>query len=78
MAAKNTADLKAAKEAKQKKLLIVLGVVLLGLMAFQLPKLMGGGSEPAAAPATTTPVAGGPAAVATASPGACEPSGHPR
>ena len=70
MAAKNTADLKAAKEAKQKKLLIVLGVVLLGLMAFQLPKLMGGGSEPAAAPATTTPVAGGPAAAATASPGA--------
>jgi hypothetical protein len=73
MAAKNTADVKAAKEAKQKKLLIALGVVLLGLMAFQLPKLMGG-SEPAAAPATTVPVAGDPATVAPASPGAVSPT----
>jgi hypothetical protein len=73
MAAKNTVDVKAAKEAKQKKLLIVLGVVLLGLMAFQLPKLMGG-SEPAAAPATTVPVAGDPATVATPSTGAVSPT----
>jgi len=61
----------AAKQAKQKKLLIVLSVVLVGLMAWQLPKLMGGGgSTPAAAPAapaapTTTPTAGTPAAGTT-------------
>ncbi len=63
MAAKTKPDLKAAKEAKQKKLLIVLGVVLLALMAWQLPKLMGG-NDAAAAPAATAPVAGDPAAAA--------------
>jgi hypothetical protein len=73
MAANKATDVKAAKDAKQKKILIVLGVVLLGLMAFQLPKLMGGGSEPAAAPAT--PVAGDPAAVSV--PGAVTPSAAP-
>lgn len=76
MAAKSATDLKTAKDAKQKKILIVLGVVLLALMAFQLPKLMGGGSEPAAAPGTSTPVAGDPAAAA-AVPGAVAPSAAP-
>jgi hypothetical protein len=71
MAANKATDLKAAKDAKQKKILIVLGIVLLGLMAFQLPKLMGGKSEPEAAPATT--VACDPAAV----PGAVAPSTAP-
>ena len=57
-------DLKAAKEAKQKKLLVVLGVVFLALMAWQLPKLLGGNdAEPAAVAA---PAAGDPAAAPTA------------
>ena len=41
-----------AKQAKQKKLLIVLGVVLAGAVAFQAPKLLGG--DKAAVPATET------------------------
>src|SRR6478609_1187692 len=53
-----------AKARKQKIILAVGGVLLLGLLAFQLPKLMKGGSPPAAAPsasassasATTAPV----------------------
>jgi hypothetical protein len=73
MAANKAIDVKAAKDAKQKKILIVLGVVLLALMAFQLPKLMGGGSEPAATP--VTPVAGDPAAAGV--PGAVAPSTAP-
>jgi hypothetical protein len=56
-------DLKAAKEAKQKKILIALSVVFVGLMAWQVPKLLGGNeSTPAAAPA---PVVGDPAAATT-------------
>jgi hypothetical protein len=35
-------DLKAAKEAKQKKMLIALSVVFVALMAWQVPKLLGG------------------------------------
>jgi len=65
MAATKT-DPQAAKEAKQKKILIVLGIVLLALLAFQLPKLMGGGnSTPAATPATTTTAATDAAATPT-------------
>ena len=41
-----------AKQAKQKKLLIVLGVILVGAVAFQAPKLLGG--DKAAVPATET------------------------
>jgi hypothetical protein len=54
-----SAEARAARERKQKIFVAIGGVVLLALLAFQLPKLLGG-SEPAAAPATTgtTPVAG--------------------
>ena len=72
MAAKNPA---AAKAAKQKKMLIVLGVLMVAVAAFQVPKLMGGSSS-TAAPETTaatdgsvapvTPVAGAPVAAAAA------------
>lgn len=56
-------DPNAAREAKQKKLLIIMSVVLLGLMAWQLPKLLGGNdAEPAAVAA---PAAGDPAAAPT-------------
>ena len=52
----------AAKKKKQTIMLVVGGVLLAGLMALQLPKLMGGGNE-AAAPqpvaAGTTPVTAG-------------------
>ncbi len=56
MAAK-TDNAAGEKQAKQKKILIVLAVVLAGLLAFQLPKLLGGNEAPApaAAPATATP-----------------------
>jgi hypothetical protein len=60
-------DPQVAKEAKQKKLLIIMSVVLVGLMAWQLPKLMGGSSTPAATPTTptTVPAAGTPVAGTT-------------
>jgi len=54
-------DARAAKERKQKIFVIVGGVLLLGLMAFQLPRLLGGSSTPAAAPAAETTVVGAPA-----------------
>lgn len=50
--AKKPVDNKA-KERKQKIFLAVGGVLLLGLLAFQLPKLMKGGSSPAATTTTT-------------------------
>lgn len=53
MAATKIVDLDA-KQAKQKKILIVAAVMLVALLAFQLPKLMGGDSTPAAAPAAST------------------------
>lgn len=67
MAATKT-DYQAAKEAKQKKILIVMSIVLVVLLAWQLPKYLGGGSSaPAAAPATpaTTDPAAQPAATGT-------------
>jgi hypothetical protein len=50
-----------AKERKQKIILAVGGVLLLGVLAFQLPKLMKGSPAPPAAVTTTStvPVAGG-------------------
>lgn len=63
---------RAARERKQKIFVLVGGVLLLGLLAFQLPKLLGGSSSPEAAATTstlsTTPVAGQPAVGATPSP----------
>lgn len=64
MAAK--VDVLAEKQAKQKKLLIVLAVVLAGALAFQLPKLLGGSSEPpAAAPAASADTTGATASSTT-------------
>lgn len=48
-------DPRVAKEAKQKKILIVLSIVLVAVMAIQLPKLMGGKKSTSAAPTATTP-----------------------
>lgn len=60
--ARKVVDLQKQKEAKQKKLLLVLAPLFLALMVWQGPKTLhavtGGGSgepAPAAAPATTTP-----------------------
>lgn len=53
-------DAKAARERKQKIFVVVGGVLLLGLMAIQLPRLLGGSSTPAAEPAAETTVAGAP------------------
>ena len=52
-----TPDARAARERKQKIFVAVGGVLLLGLLAIQLPKLLGGsdGSETAASTTTTTP-----------------------
>ena len=46
-----TIDTSAQKKRQQKIILIVLGVLLLGVLVFQLPKLTGGGSSSTAAPA---------------------------
>ncbi|MGH3137709.1 MAG: hypothetical protein ACRDPV_14590 [Gaiellaceae bacterium] len=53
-------DARAARERKQKIFVVVGGVLLLGLMAIQLPRLLGGSSTPAAAPAVETTIAGSP------------------
>jgi len=55
------ADIAAAKQRQQKKILIVLGVLFVGIAAFQGPKLMKqlkGHSSTTAAPATTTDTTG--------------------
>ena len=52
--AKTTADVAAAKAKKQKIILIVGGVLLLGVAAIQGPKLMKKDSQPAATPAATS------------------------
>lgn len=56
-----------AKQAKQKKMLIVAGVLLVALLAIQLPKLMGGDSTPAATPAASTAADTAPATTTAAS-----------
>jgi hypothetical protein len=62
MARKNVADQAKAKAEKQKKMVIVLGVLLAGALAYAVHTMMslnkGSGSKPVAAPAvTTTPTA---------------------
>ena len=52
--AKNTADVAAAKAKKQKIILIVGGVLLLGVAAIQGPKLMKKDSQPEVAPAAAS------------------------
>lgn len=55
----NTAD-RAARERKQKIFVVIGGIVLLAMLAFQLPKLLGGSESPAAAPAEETTFASDP------------------
>ena len=62
-----TVDARAAKERKQKIFVVVGGVLLLAMMAFQLPKLLGGSSA-SATPATETTAVGDPASTAAAAP----------
>ena len=86
--AKNTADVAAAKAKKQKIILIVGGVLLLGVAAIQGPKLMKKDSQPEVAPAaasetvgvTSTPTgatstATGAVVVTGSSQGAAKPAG---
>lgn len=54
----------AAKSKRDKLVLAVLGVVLLAVLAFELPKLMGGGSSSSAPAPEPTPGFGAPAAPA--------------
>lgn len=58
-------DVLAAKQAKQKKFLIVLGVVLAAAVAFQAPKLLGGSDTPTATPTTSIDGTGGTASSTT-------------
>jgi hypothetical protein len=51
---------RSARERKQKIFLVVGGILLLALLAFQLPRLLGGSSSPAAAPAEETTIASDP------------------
>jgi len=74
MARKSVADQAKAKAEKQKKMIIVLGVVLAGALAYGVHTMMalnkGGGSKPEAAPAVTTTPTSTPAPVApTPTPG---------
>jgi len=55
-----TPEARAARERKQKIFVVVGGLLLLAMLAFQLPKLLGGSSSPEATPTT---------AVAPAAPG---------
>ena len=60
---------RAARERKQKIFVVVGGVALLGLLAFQLPKLLAGSETPTAAPpsADTTTIVGEPTPITTPS-----------
>ena len=49
---------RAARERKQKIFVVVGGLLLLGLLAIQLPKLLGGSSSSSASSSATTPDAG--------------------
>ena len=59
-------DIAAAKARKQKIVLAVAGVALVGLAVIQGPKLMKGGSQPAAAPVAAASASADPASAATA------------
>lgn len=56
-----TPEARAARERKQKIFVVVGGLLLVGMLAIQLPKILGGGSTPEAAPPTTTDASGLPA-----------------
>jgi hypothetical protein len=62
-----TVDTAAAKQAKQKKILIALSVVLVAVLAIQLPRMMGGSdAKPVAATTDGAATAETPAAAAAA------------
>jgi hypothetical protein len=70
MARRNAADIQRAKEAKQKKLLLLLLPLFLGLVAWQGPKMyksLFAQPAPEATPAATTPSSPVPGAPTTAS-----------
>jgi hypothetical protein len=79
MARKSVADQAKAKAEKQKKMVIVLGVVLAGALAYGVHTMMalnkGGGSKPEAAPAVTTTATPTPAPASTPLPAAPTLSG---
>lgn len=62
-----TADARAARERKQKMFVVIGGVVLLALLAFQLPRILGG-STPSVAPVAETKTAGDSAATPAVAP----------
>jgi len=64
-----TPEERAARERKQKIFVVVGGILLLGMLAIQLPKLLGGSGEPAAATTTTAT----PRTVEPAQPGTTTP-----
>ena len=53
-----TPEARAARERKQKIFVAVGGLLLVGMLAIQLPKILGGSSSPEAAPVTTTDASG--------------------
>jgi hypothetical protein len=62
-----TADARAARERKQKMFVVIGGVVLLALLAFQLPRILGGSSS-SAEPVAETTTGGDAAATSTVAP----------
>jgi hypothetical protein len=68
-----TPEERAARERKQKIFVVVGGLFLVAMLAFQLPKLLGGGASPEAAGTTTTSTVPGQVAV-PATPGASTPT----
>jgi hypothetical protein len=62
-----TPEARAARERKQKIFVVVGGLLLVGLLAIQLPKLLGGSSTPEAATTTTEAAVPGQAAPAGSS-----------
>jgi hypothetical protein len=81
MARKSVADQQKAKAEKQKKMVIVLGVLLAGALAYGVHTMMalnkGGGSKPEAAPAVTTTPSSTPAPTATPVAPSVTPSATP-
>jgi hypothetical protein len=63
-----TPEARAARERKQKIFVVVGGLLLLAMLAFQLPKLLGGSSSPEATPTAVAPAAPGQPAVTGAAP----------
>ena len=59
-----TPEARAARERKQKIFVVIGGLLLVGMLAIQLPKILGGSTSPgAAAPVTTTDASGLPVQV---------------